>query len=152
MMKVYLDTSVLNRIFDDQSQPRIYLESSSMLIIFMLIDAGTIEFVSSDVVFYENSCNPYEERQAFVNLCLQKATYIQPVNETILARAQEIEKEQIKGLDALHLACAEEIKVDYFLTCDDKILKKYKGIAILQNPADFIVNILKKEEINDSKD
>jgi hypothetical protein len=53
-MKVYIDTSALNRIFDDQSQPRIYLEASSMLIVFMLIDFETIEFVSSDVLLFEN--------------------------------------------------------------------------------------------------
>lgn len=144
-MKVYIDTSALNRIFDDQSQPRIYMESSSMLIVFMLIESGTIELVSSDVVLFENNSNPYEERQAFVSLCLQKAKHIQPINESLLSRAQEIEKEQIKGLDALHLACAEGLKVDYFLTCDDKILKRYRGPIKLQSPVDFVINILKEE-------
>ena len=61
-MKVYVDSSALNRIFDDQSKPKIYLEASSMLIVFMLIDSRTIEFVSSDVLLFENSNNPYEER------------------------------------------------------------------------------------------
>ena len=37
-MKIYLDTSALNRIFDDQSQARIYLESVSMEVIFLLIE------------------------------------------------------------------------------------------------------------------
>ncbi|MEW6419088.1 MAG: PIN domain-containing protein [Nitrospirota bacterium] len=151
-MKVYIDTSALNKIFDDQLQPRIYLEASSMLIIFMLIDSEAIEFFSSDILLFENNCNPYEERRAFVDLCIQKAKYIQSIHEGLLSRAQEIEKEQIKGLDALHLACAEEIKVDYFLTCDDKILKKYKGSIKLINPVDFVINILKKEATNDSQD
>lgn len=149
MTKVYIDTSALNRIFDDQSQPKIYLESSSMLIVFMLIDSGMIELVSSEALLFENNSNPYEERQTFVNLCIQKAKHIQSLNETILTRAQEIEKERIKGLDALHLACAEELKVDYFVTCDDKILKRYKGLVKLQNPPDFIINILKEEGTND---
>ncbi|MEK6680573.1 MAG: PIN domain-containing protein [Nitrospirota bacterium] len=149
-MKIYIDTSALNRIFDDQSQPRIYLESSSMLIVFMLIESESIELVSSDVVLFENNSNPYEERRIFVNLCLQKAKHIQPINESLLTRAQAIEKDQIKGLDALHLACAEELKVDYFLTCDDKMLKRYKGPIKLQSPVDFVTNILKKEQTNDS--
>ncbi len=126
-MKIYLDTSALNRIFDDQSQPKIYLEASSMLIIFMLIDSGAIEFVSSDVLLFENSSNPYLERQAFVSLCIQKVKQIQTIHEGILARAQEVENQHIKGLDALHLACAEELNADCFLTCDDIILKRYKG-------------------------
>jgi predicted nucleic acid-binding protein len=144
-MKVYIDTSALNRIFDNQLQPRIYLEASSMLVVFMLIDSGAIEFVSSEVLLFENNSNPYEERQAFVNLCLQNAKHIQPIYEVILTRAQEIEKERIKGIDALHLACAEELKVDCFLTCDDKILKRYNGFIKLQNPVDFVTNILKEE-------
>lgn len=108
----------------------------------MLIDSGVIEFVTSDVCLFENSSNPYEERRAFVNLCIQKAKHIQAIHERILRRAQEIEKQQIKGIDALHLASAEELKADYFLTCDDIILKKYKGLLKMQNPADFVINLL----------
>ena len=36
-MKIYLDTSALNRIFDDQSQPRVYLEATAMLIVLCLL-------------------------------------------------------------------------------------------------------------------
>ncbi|OGW13225.1 MAG: DNA-binding protein [Nitrospinae bacterium RIFCSPLOWO2_12_39_16] len=149
-MKVYIDTSALNRIFDDQSQPRIYLEASSMLIVFMLIDFETIEFVSSDVLLFENVSNPYEERRVFINLCIQKAKHIQPINEGILTRAQEIEALNIRGLDALHIACAEKLKADYFLTCDDKISKRYNGSIKVQNPTNFVINFFKKEESNDS--
>ena len=149
-MKVYIDTSALNRIFDDQSQPRIYLEASSMLIVFMLIDFETIEFVSSDVLLFENVSNPYEERRVFINLCIQKAKHIQPTNEGILTRAQEIEALNIRGLDALHIACAEKLKADYFLTCDDKISKRYNGSIKVQNPTNFVINFFKKEESNDS--
>ncbi len=58
-MKAYLDTSALNRIFDDQSQPRIYLESSSMLVVFVLIENQVVDIVSSDVLLFENLQNPY---------------------------------------------------------------------------------------------
>lgn len=144
-MKIYLDTSALNRIFDDQSQPRIYIEASSMLIIFMLIEHRSVELVSSDVLLFENYKNPYEDRNIFVKLVLQKAETIQSINDRILARAQEIEKYGIKGLDALHLACTEELKVDCFITCDDKIIKRYKGSLKIINPIDFVLNILREE-------
>jgi len=58
-VKVYLDTSALNRIFDDQSQPKIYLEATSMLLLFMLIDYQSVEIVSSDALLFENDNNPY---------------------------------------------------------------------------------------------
>lgn len=145
-MKVYLDTSALNRIFDDQLQPKIYLEATSMLLLFTLIDPQTIEIVSSDVLLFENDKNPYEERRTFVNLILQKSNYSQSINESILARSKEIEKWNIKGFDALHIACAEKSKADFFITCDDKIIKRYKGLVNVQNPIDFVINILRKEE------
>ena len=145
-MRVYLDTSVLNRIFDDQSQPRIYLESSSVLIVFMLIDSGAAQFVTSDVLLFENGNNPYEERREFVSLCVQKADEILSLDEGILARAEELESQGLKGIDALHIACAEKLAVEYFLTCDDNMIKRYRGSLKVQNPADFVMARLRKED------
>lgn len=145
-MKIYLDTSVLNRIFDDQSQPRIYLEATAMLIVFMLIEAQNIEMMSSDVLLFENDKNPYSDRKTFVSFILRKANEIQPINDKILIRSQEIEGLNIKGIDALHLACAEELIADCFITCDDKIIKNYKGSIEVKNPVDFVAGILQKEE------
>ena len=82
-MNVYLDTSALNRIFDDQSQPRIFLESSAMLLVFGLIEKRIISIVSSEVLIYENSQNPHSERQIFVNSVLRKARVIQTLNDTL---------------------------------------------------------------------
>ncbi|UCE06159.1 MAG: PIN domain-containing protein [bacterium] len=41
-------------------------------------------------------------------------------------RANEFVNIGINPLDALHLASAEYIQVDYFCTCDDKFFKKAK--------------------------
>jgi len=145
-VKIYLDTSALNRIFDDQSHPHIYLEATAMLIIFMLIESQSIEIVSSDVLMFENVKNPYSERQKFVDLILSKTNEYQTINEKIVNRAQAIEKLNIKGIDVLHLACAEELGVNCFITCDKRILKNYKGPIEVKNPVDFITNVLQKEE------
>ncbi|WLT38257.1 hypothetical protein NON20_22660 [Synechocystis sp. B12] len=37
-MKLYLDTSVLNRIFDDQTQARIALETQALRMILQLVE------------------------------------------------------------------------------------------------------------------
>jgi len=145
-MTIYLDTSALNRIFDDQSQIRIFLETSSLLVIFMFIENQIVDIVSSDVLLFENTKNSYNERKIFVNSVLQKAKVFQTINDKILKRAQEIEKYGIKGLDSLHLACAEELKVDYFITCDDKIVKKYNGKLKVKNPIEFMRDIIKEGE------
>ncbi len=142
MRKIYIDTSALNRIFDDQTQLKIYLESSAMIIIFELIEVGYVKIVSSEVLKFENSRNPYVERRIFVDSVLSKAIEYQKIIEDVLNRAKEIEKLSIKSLDALHLACAEKGKVDCFITCDERIIKKYKGQLVVMNPVDYIRKIL----------
>lgn len=83
-----------------------------------------MDIVSSSVLLYENSLNPYDDRRVFVHSVLTKAKVFQIVNGKIVKRAQEIESEGIRGLDSLHLACAEASETDFFITCDDKIFKK----------------------------
>jgi hypothetical protein len=124
-MNVYLDTSALNRIFDDQSQPRIFLEASAMLLVFGLIEKRIISIVSSEVLIYENSQNPHAERQIFVTSVLHKARVIQTLNNRLARRAQEVEALGIKGLDALHLTCAERLKADYFVEPVGKVDEQY---------------------------
>ncbi|MDQ1251015.1 MAG: hypothetical protein QG646_84 [Euryarchaeota archaeon] len=144
-MKIYIDTSSLNRIFDDQTQGRIYLEASAMLLVFSLIENREVDIVASDVLIFENSKNPYEERKLFVNAVLKHAKQFQIVDEKILKKVQRIETLGIKGIDALHLACAEESGVDTFISCDDKIIKQYNGRLKAINPIEFVRNILHGE-------
>jgi hypothetical protein len=49
-MKLYLDASSLNRVFDDQSQPRIYLEASAMIMIFAMLEKDALSLVSSEAL------------------------------------------------------------------------------------------------------
>ena len=136
-MRLYLDASSLNRVFDDQSQPRIYLEASAMIMIFAMLEKGALSLVSSEALVLENNANPFAERKSFVTAILAKAEVVQKIDERTLHRAERIEKSyRIPGLDALHLACAEQLKA-VFITCDDKILKRYSGNARVQNPVDF---------------
>ncbi len=45
MARVYLDTSTYNRPFDDQTQPKIFLESQAVIIILQMIEAKEIELI-----------------------------------------------------------------------------------------------------------
>jgi predicted nucleic acid-binding protein len=141
-LRVYLDTSALNRVFDDQSQARIYLESTSMELVFLMVENEAIEIVSSEALDFETRRNPYEARRVFVESVLQKATAYQVLNQEILDRAQELETTKIaKGLDALHLSCAEVLVVDYFITCDDRLTRRYSGSVRIRNPVQFVMNV-----------
>ncbi|MFZ3091880.1 MAG: PIN domain-containing protein [Nitrospirota bacterium] len=37
----------------------------------------------------------------------------------------KLESKGVKPRDALHIACALEAGADYFLTCDDKLIRDY---------------------------
>lgn len=139
-MKVYLDTNVYNRPFDDQAQPRIWLETLAFAVILQMVDAGSVTLVSSSVLAYENSRNPFPARRRWVARCLTSAAFYQRVDGDIRARAEELEEAGVRPLDALHLACAEAAASSVFLTCDDHLAKHYKGELKLMNPVDFVVS------------
>ena len=80
-----------------------------------------------------------------MNAVLKHAKQFQIVDEKILKKVQRIETLGIKGIDALHLACAEESGVDTFISCDDKIIKQYNGRLKAINPIEFARNILHGE-------
>jgi len=143
-IRVYLDTSVYNRPFDDQSQPRIWLETLAFSVILQMIENEAISLVASSAVAYENSRNPHQLRQEWVDKVLNLAGDYQLVDETIHNRAQEMAQEGIKPLDALHLACAEIAGVEYFISVDDRLLKRYQRFEqrveslVVCNPTEFI--------------
>lgn len=113
-MRVYLDTSVYNRLYDDQTQAKVYLETQAVLIILNLIETHQIESVSSSVLDYENGKHPFSIIQKTVQKYLTQATYFQPLDETLRKRARVLESEGIKPIDALHVASFEASQSDFF--------------------------------------
>ncbi len=139
-MRIYLDNCCYNRPFDNQSQIRITIESQAKLYVQEKIRNQEIELVWSYILDYENSFNPFKERQAVISKWRNRAIVDIEENEMVLQLAQSLIKQRIKSKDALHIACALEGKCDFFLTTDDFLLKKmknYEAISIL-NPVNFI--------------
>jgi predicted nucleic acid-binding protein len=138
-MRVYLDTSVYNRPYDDQTQAKIYLETQAVLIILNLIETQQIESVNSSVLEYENQKNPFTIIQKNIQKYLAKANLFQRLNETIRQRAKQLEAEGIKPIDALHVSSFEASQSDYFITCDKRLLNRCQALAIpALNPIEFI--------------
>ncbi len=93
--------------------------------------------------------NPYNEKWVFVESVLRKAIFFQGLNESVLAKAEEIEVDMgIKGVDSLHLACAEEFGVDFFITSNEKIIKRYQGSIILKSPTSFVNSVVDSLEVD----
>jgi hypothetical protein len=138
-MKLYLDNSVLNRPYDDQRQPRILLETLAFSVVLQIIETGEATMLRSPMHDLENQQSPFPARRQWVEKCLALASHTTAWNEEIRKRANDLQASGIKPRDALHLAAAETGRADYFLTCDDRLIRKYPGPIPVLNPADFIL-------------
>jgi len=144
-LQIYLDTCVYNRPFDDQTQPRVWLETLAFSIILQMVEEGSVVLVTSAVIAYENSQNPDTLARSWVERCVQLAQRDQPIDEAIQQRAIELEQHGLRALDALHVACAEAAKVDYFITCDDRLRQRYRrsfGTLQICTPVEFVQNVM----------
>lgn len=123
-MILYLDTCSLQRPLDDRSQVRIRLEAEAVLSVIDLVEAGTIDLLSSDVLTYETEKNPHPTRTEFVWEVLSSASRHIEYADGVEKRAQELNQEGIDTLNSMHLASAEQGDADVFCTCDDSFLTK----------------------------
>jgi hypothetical protein len=57
ILKLYCDTNIYNRCFDEQNQLRIRLECTAIEGIYAWAEAGLLELTWSFVLAYENSLN-----------------------------------------------------------------------------------------------
>ncbi|EFI34149.1 conserved hypothetical protein [Desulfonatronospira thiodismutans ASO3-1] len=125
-MKLYLDLCLFYRSFDDQSNERIKLETNILIILLGYVSTGKAHLVNSFALEFENSKNPKLENKIKVSSLLSYATDYIEYDEKIVTRSITLEKNGIMSMDALHIACAEYANVDYFITCDDKLIKQLK--------------------------
>lgn len=140
-MKIYLDNCCLQRPLDDRSQLRIHLEAEAILAILALCTDGEIEIVSSEVLEFEIAKNPHSQRKAYASETLKLASIFIEVDDSIVQRAKSLEMSGFKGIDALHIAAAEAEHVDYFCTCDDRLINRTKRIT------DIAVNVVTPLEL-----
>lgn len=145
-MKLYCDTNVYNRCFDEQSQLRIRLECTAIEGIYALAEAGRLELTWSFMLDYENSLNPHADRKEWVELLSRLCTDTIAPSPQILTLARRLMKlRKLKPRDAIHVACAQFTGCDFFITCDDVLIKRASRgdrRSVLQvpivNPVEFI--------------
>jgi len=137
---IYLDNCVFNRPFDDQSSIHIKLETEAKLYIQGKIIEGKLKVIWSYILDYENEQNPFEERKNAIREWKHYAILDIEESNSVLEKAKKLVKIGLKSKDALHIACAIEGKAEYFITTDDKILKKTKGLKEIKviDPIQFI--------------
>jgi predicted nucleic acid-binding protein len=127
-MRIYLDLCVIQRPFDDQMQPRVRLETQALIEIVARIQTGSIELVSSTALLAEHQRNRHLLRKTAAGHVLALASEIVPIDPRIESRAELYRQSGLKEMDAVHLACAVELGVDYFCTCDDRLLRRARTV------------------------
>ncbi|MEK9183038.1 MAG: PIN domain-containing protein [Patescibacteria group bacterium] len=149
-LRVYLDTNIYCRPFDDWSQLRIALEAEAVLRLWQIVEEGKITCLCSKLIRLELSKMPLFKLQE-VKKFIQFVDEDIPYSNDIKKLAKKIIKvAKIPTYDALHVSFAAHGQADLFLTCDDDILRKSSNIeellksenstlAIL-NPIQFIQN------------
>jgi predicted nucleic acid-binding protein len=141
MTKIYLDMNIYNRPFDDQVQVRIRLETIAIFSVLQRIKEGEFSLLWSFMIDYENSLNPYNDVRQEIEMASALANETVVPDDFIIAKAREFETIGIRPREAIHLACALKGEAEYFLTCDNKLIKKSSELGInlkIMNPLKFI--------------
>lgn len=124
MPSIYLDTCCLQRPLDDQTQPRIRVETEAVLGILVAVQAGEVQMFSSDALDYEISRIPdYQRRQQARSMLSLAATRLN-ITEAAENLAESLERQGIRPMDAIHLALASVAGADFFATCDRRFLAR----------------------------
>ena len=147
-MKIYLDMCCYNRPYDDQSQFKVALEAQSKLRIQNLIKDGKLDLISSYVLDYEVSRNPYEMRRRSIVQFIQnnakgyvgaeREDIIRPIVDSIMATG-------VKEKDAYHVASAIYAGCEYFISTDIRLLKYQTDKIKLVTPIEFITETEEEE-------
>ena len=132
-MRLYFDNNVYNRPFDDRSVLRNRVEARAVQELLGRIENGELELVSSFVVGDEHSRLSIPARRKEVRRLMDLAQADVASHPTILERARGLRRAGFGEGDALHLAAAEYAGVDYFVTCDDKLLRKARSVETTVN-------------------
>ena len=139
---LYLDYNCFQRLFDDPTQARIQMEALACQEIFNLAEKDMVQLVWSFMHQDETMLCPFAARKLealrLASLCKVR---IGP-KSAIRSLATDFQKQaSLSAKDAIHLACAIEIRANCFLTCDDRLIKRGERLKLgmaMMNPVDYV--------------
>jgi len=99
-MRIYLDNCCLQRPLDDQTHPRIRVETEAVFVILAAVQAGALSLLGSEALDYEAGRIPDETRCFEVLAVLALATEHLQVTDAVESLAQLFEQQGIRAMDA----------------------------------------------------
>jgi predicted nucleic acid-binding protein len=104
-------------------------EAGAVERIMKMVREGVAVWVSSTVLNIEVSRNPDLARRREAEALLSFADELFVPELADANRARQIEELGFTSFDALHLACAERLAADVFLTTDDVLLRRAQRVG-----------------------
>jgi predicted nucleic acid-binding protein len=100
--------------------------------------------MKSSALLYETIRSPLIDQREYVASYLELATAFVALVEHVRARARTLTRQGVEPVDALHLACAEHGGADWFITCDDQILRRARRGTLkvemrVSGPVEFVL-------------
>jgi predicted nucleic acid-binding protein len=110
-----------------------------------MVEKGEAELIRSPFHVLENDESRAVERREWVKACLNLASDSAHITAEMEQRADAFTKAGLKPLDAAHLAAAESANADFFITCDDQLIRKYRGGLRALTPPELILTLTKEK-------
>ena len=128
--RIYLDTNVYFRPFDDQTIPGIRGESDAFLRILKAILEGRVTAMCSDILHYEvfltRDAGKKAKVESLLSLCEERIEQ----SALILHWSEKIENAcRLSGRDSIHVISATFGRAVSYYTCDQELIKKSRKIA-----------------------
>ena len=146
-MRLYFDVCCYSRLYDDQTQIKIYMESEAVLNLLNISKQNNDEIVGSPALDLEiDQIDNVDKREKIKYLYHKSITGKINYSESVLNRVKELSKQaNIKTLDSFHLSFAENYDVDILLTTDNKFEKACAKMDLrikVINPVSYLMEVI----------
>ena len=129
MKKIMLDTNIFSRPFDDLSNKSVKLEAESSKKIFNFARDKIVSIFTSEILFYEiGLIKEKDKREVIFHLAKNVERHTIMINPDIEKLADDLQARIKDYADCLHIASAASSGCDYFITCDEELLRKTEKI------------------------
>jgi predicted nucleic acid-binding protein len=99
------------------------------LAILLAVQEGELSLLNSEALEYEINRIPDETRRNEVFAVLELANERIEITDDVEILAESLENSGLHPMDAVHLALAATARVDFFVTCDDRLLNKGRALS-----------------------
>ena len=107
------------------------METEAVFAILASVQHGTVTLLTSEALEFEISRTPDEQRRSEATAILTLASERLTLSDATEQLAESFAQAGLSAIDALHVALAATAGANYFVTADDKLLRRAKSLPNL---------------------